>query len=145
LSLTIKICDEEIDNKNDAANVKTGRADRAEEGGDSDSNDDAIEEVNSSVARDKAMEQLAKERKTLKARNLQTRTRKRKAKTATAVEEEEEDFDGEFIEQVHSEMAEQRKQKKIDKEAVGACRPPHDISVDGGGDGLTSYTDRPQY
>ena len=79
--------------------------------------DDAIEEIKSSVARDKAMKQLARERDSSKVQKLQTRTKKRKTRTVDD-EKEEEEFDEDFFAQVDSEMADQRKQKKIDKEST---------------------------
>jgi hypothetical protein len=89
---------------------------------DNDSDDDAIEEVKSSVARDKAMDQLARERETAVEQKLQTKTKKRKAKATPTIEEEEEDFDENFFAQVDSEMAEQRKQRKLDKLSVPTGR-----------------------
>lgn len=88
---------------------------------DSESDDDAIEEVKSSVARDKAMDQLARERETALEQKVQTKTKKRKAKATPAIEEEE-DFDEDFFAQVDSEMAEQRKQRKLDKLSVPTGR-----------------------
>jgi len=116
--------DEKVDDEQDAADAETGKAHDAEEGSDNDSDeDDAIEEVKSSIACDKAMEQLAKERETSKVQKLQSRSKKRKAKTAAATDkEEEEDFDETFFEKVDSAMAEQQKQKKIAKESVPAGR-----------------------
>ena len=80
-----------------------------------DDDDDVIEEVKTSVARVKAIEQLAKERETVKVQQLQTRTKKRK-KTVQQ-DEEQEDFDDEFFAQVDVEMEEQRKQKKMKQSA----------------------------
>lgn len=82
---------------------------------DDDDDDDAIEEIKSSVARDKAMEQLAMERETSKAQKLQTRTKKRRK---AVVQQEEQDFDEDFFAQVDSEIAEQRKQRKLEKQSV---------------------------
>lgn len=83
------------------------------------SDDDAIEEVKSSVARDKAMEQLERERETARLEKLQTKTKKRKHKQVVEQKDnEEEDFDEDFFAQVDSEMAQQRKQRKLEKQAV---------------------------
>jgi hypothetical protein len=76
-----------------------------------DSDDDAVEEVKSSVARQTIMEQLAKERETVKIQKLQTRTKKRK-KTSEKKQPDEEEFDEEFFAQVDSELEAQRRQKK---------------------------------
>lgn len=78
---------------------------------DEDSEDDAVEEVKSSVARETIMEQRAKERETVKVQKLQTRTKKRK-KTAEKKQSDEDEFDEEFFAQVDSEMAAQRRNKK---------------------------------
>lgn len=105
------------DGQPDEHMADANKDDKGRDGSDddsSDSDDDVIEEVKSSVARDKALEQLSRERETSKVQKLQTRTKKRKTKT---VEEEEDDFDEDFFAQVDSEMAEQRKQRKIDKES----------------------------
>ena len=76
--------------------------------------DDAIEEVKSSVARDKAMEQLAMERQA--QQKLHTRrTKKRKHKTPAKDNDDDEELEQDFFRQVDSEMAQQRKQQKIDK------------------------------
>jgi hypothetical protein len=83
---------------------------------DSSDDDDAVEEVKSSVARDKVMEQLARERDSSKVQKLQTRTKKRKTKTLN--QEEEDEFDEDFFAQVDSEIANERKQKKMDKEST---------------------------
>jgi hypothetical protein len=86
---------------------------------DDDDDDDAVEEVKSSVARDKVMEQLARERDSSKVQKLQTRSKKRKTKTLNEEEEKEEDeFDEDFFAQVDSEIAQERKQKKMDKEST---------------------------
>ena len=64
------------------------------------------------------MEQLARERDSSKVQKLQTRTKKRKTKTVDEDEEEEEEFDEDFFAQVDSEIADERKQKKMDKEST---------------------------
>lgn len=89
--------------------------------GDSVSDDDTIEEVKSSVARDKAMQQLAKERETSKVQKLQTSRKKRNSKITAQVEDED-DFDEEFFAQVDSEMTEQRKLKKRKESVVPTGR-----------------------
>jgi len=67
---------EEVNDEEDAADVDANKVGHDEEGNDSysnDENDDAIEQVKSSVEGDKAMEYLANERETLKGQKLQTK------------------------------------------------------------------------
>lgn len=116
--------DHDSDNNNDDdelfESTKNDAMEEEVEASDSD-DDDAIEEVSGSVARNKAMEELAKERETLKVQKLQTKTKKRKKKSI----DEQDDFDEDFFEQLDSEMAEQRKQKKQKDSSAPASAGRH--------------------
>jgi vacuolar-type H+-ATPase subunit I/STV1 len=97
---------------------------------DSDSDDDdAVEEVKSSVARETIMEQRAKERETVKEQKLQIRTKKRKKTAERKQLVDEDEFDEEFFAQVDSEMATQRKQKKEEKDLDGGPAGRHTTFV----------------
>jgi hypothetical protein len=98
------------------------------EGSDSDDDDDAVEEVKSSVARETIMEQRAKERETVKEQKLQIRTKKRKKSVEKKLLDGDE-FDEEFFAQVDSEMAAQQKQKKAEKDSLSGSAGRHTTFV----------------
>ena len=82
--------------------------------GQEDEDDDAVEEVRTSLARDQAMEQRAKERETAVLQELETKKKKRKRIVVESDVPEE--LDEEFFAQVDSDLATQRRQKRrVDK------------------------------
>jgi hypothetical protein len=79
-----------------------------------DKNDDTsdVEEVSGTLAKDQALEQMAKETETAVKCSL-TKPRKRKKKEKSHQEEKHEMFDDEFFQQLEHERSEQRKQRKL--------------------------------
>jgi hypothetical protein len=94
-------------------------AEHAEENADGDSDDDAVEEVKSSVAKMHDQEQRSRERTTaLESDALKSNKRKRKNRLDKKKEEKaavEEEFDENFFEKLDAEMGEERKNRKKKK------------------------------
>lgn len=87
-----------------------------------DSDEDAVEEVQTSQAHQQEKEQRSQERQSARA-SLQKTTKKRRRKKTVEQEEEEEDFDEDFFQQLEQERQaaknEQRKAKKLASESKG--------------------------
>lgn len=87
-----------------------------ESGDDEEDSDDDIEEVKGSSAREKALEQRAIERENAQVKMLEKKPQKKRVKVEakrTAIDDNDDDFDEAFFQELDSELAIKRQEKKI--------------------------------
>lgn len=90
-----------------------------------DSDDDAVEEVKGTIAKEQAHEQRIAEREVAKvSTDLKASKRKRKSRLEKKVAEDKEDFDEDFFDQLDAEMEEQRENKKKDRKGSDDSEKP---------------------
>ena len=88
-----------------------------ESGDDDEDSDDDIEEVKGSSAREKALEQRAVERENAQVKMLEKKPQKKRVKQVearrTEIDDSDDDFDEAFFQELDSELAIKRQEKKI--------------------------------